>query len=64
MAKTNVWLKDFVALTLAILLFLNRVTIIIFYSLQPNGLRYEHVAGFGVLNYQNTPKLDAGLKAK
>jgi len=29
-----------------------------------NGLRYEHVAGFGELNYQNTPKLDAGLKAK
>ena len=29
-----------------------------------NGLRYEHVAGFGVLLYQNTPKLDAGLKAK
>jgi hypothetical protein len=29
-----------------------------------NGLRYEHVAGFGALNYQTTPKLDAGLKAK
>jgi hypothetical protein len=29
-----------------------------------NGLRYEHVAGFGALNYHNTPKLDAGLKAK
>jgi hypothetical protein len=29
-----------------------------------NGLRYEHVAGFGALHYQNTPKLDAGLKAK
>jgi hypothetical protein len=27
-----------------------------------NGLRYEHVAGFGVLLYQNTPKLDAGMK--
>jgi hypothetical protein len=29
-----------------------------------NGLRYEHVAGFGAIHYQNTPKLDAGLKAK
>ena len=29
-----------------------------------NVLRYEHVAGFGELNYQNTPKLDARLKAK
>jgi len=29
-----------------------------------NVLRYEHVAGFGALHYQNTPKLDAGLKAK
>jgi hypothetical protein len=32
--------------------------------LPPNGLRYEHVAGFGALTYQNTPKLDAGLNAK
>jgi hypothetical protein len=30
----------------------------------PNGLRYEHVAGFGVMHYQTTPKLDAGLNAK
>jgi hypothetical protein len=29
-----------------------------------NGWRYEHVAGFGAHLYQNTPKLDAGLKAK
>jgi hypothetical protein len=29
-----------------------------------NGLRYEHVAGFGAMKYQNTPKLDAGLKVK
>ncbi len=29
-----------------------------------NGLRYEHVAGFEALLYQNTPKLDARLKAK
>jgi hypothetical protein len=29
-----------------------------------NGLRYEHVAGFGALLYQTTPKLDAGLKVK
>jgi len=27
-------------------------------------LRYEHVAGFGALLYQTTPKLDARLKAK
>jgi len=32
--------------------------------LQPNGLRYEHVAGFGAILYQTTPKLDAGLNAK
>jgi len=30
----------------------------------PNGLRYEHVAGFGAMNYQNTPKIDARLNAK
>jgi hypothetical protein len=30
----------------------------------PNVLRYEHVADFGMLLYQNTPKLDARLKAK
>jgi len=30
----------------------------------PNGWRYEHVAGFGVIHYQNTPKLDARLKDK
>jgi len=30
----------------------------------PNGWRYEHVAGFGALLYQNTPKLNAGLNAK
>ena len=35
-----------------------------FFSLAANGLRYEHVAGFGALHYQNTPKLDARLKAK
>jgi hypothetical protein len=29
-----------------------------------NGLRYEHVAGFGAIHYQTAPKLDAGLKAK
>jgi hypothetical protein len=29
-----------------------------------NGLRYEHVAGFGAFHYQTTPKLDARLKAK
>ena len=27
-----------------------------------NGLRYEHVAGFGELPYQTTPKLDKRLK--
>jgi hypothetical protein len=32
--------------------------------MQANGLRYEHVAGCGEFHYQNTPKLDAGLKAK
>ncbi len=26
------------------------------YFMPVNGLRYEHVAGFGVLNYQNTCK--------
>jgi hypothetical protein len=31
---------------------------------QSDGWRYEHVAGFGALLYQNTPKLDARLKAK
>jgi hypothetical protein len=30
----------------------------------PNGLRYEHVAGFGALLYQTAPILDARLKAK
>jgi len=29
-----------------------------------NGWRYEHVAGFGALNYQTAPKLVARLKAK
>jgi hypothetical protein len=29
-----------------------------------NGLRYEHVAGFGALHYQTAPKLDTGLSAK
>jgi hypothetical protein len=29
-----------------------------------NGLRYEHVAVFGAILYQNTPKLDAGLNAE
>jgi len=29
-----------------------------------NVLRYEHVAGIGAIHYQNSPKLDAGLKAK
>jgi len=33
-------------------------------KLRANVLRYEHVAGFGALLYQTTPKLDAGLKAK
>jgi hypothetical protein len=34
-------------------------------SLLPtNGLRYEHVAGFGANLYQNTPKLETRLKAK
>jgi len=33
-------------------------------GLPPNVWRYEHVAGFGALHYQTTPKLDAGLKAK
>jgi hypothetical protein len=33
-------------------------------ALAINGLRYEHVAGFGELLYQTTPKLDAGLQAK
>jgi len=35
-----------------------------FFCIGSNGLRYEHVAGFGVLHYQTTPKLDAILKAK
>jgi hypothetical protein len=34
------------------------------FALLANGLRYEHVAGFGALIYQTTPKLDAGLKVK
>ncbi len=29
-----------------------------------NVWRYEHVAGFGELLYQTTPKFDARLKAK
>jgi len=29
-----------------------------------NFWRYEYVAGFGALRYQNTPKLAARLKAK
>jgi len=29
-----------------------------------NGWRYEHVAGFGAIDYQITPKLDARLNAK
>jgi hypothetical protein len=29
-----------------------------------NVWRFEHVAGFGALLYQKTPKLDARLKAK
>ena len=29
-----------------------------------NVLCYEYVAGFEALHYQNTPKLDARLKAK
>jgi hypothetical protein len=29
-----------------------------------NGLRYEHVAGFGALPYQTAPKLDTRLNAK
>lgn len=29
-----------------------------------NGLRYEHVAGFGALLYQTTPKLDVRMKVK
>jgi hypothetical protein len=35
-----------------------------FVRLATNGLRYEHVAGFGAIHYQTTPKLDAGLNAK
>jgi len=35
-----------------------------FCSLSHSGLRYEHVAGFGALIYQTTPKIDAGLNAK
>lgn len=33
-------------------------------SMMTNDLRYENVASFGAFHYQNTPKLDAGLKAK
>jgi len=33
-------------------------------NLKPNGWLYEHVAGFGALLYQNTPKLAVRLKAK
>jgi hypothetical protein len=29
-----------------------------------NGWHYEHVAAFGALHYQTTPKLDARLKSK
>jgi hypothetical protein len=35
-----------------------------FLKMAYNGSHYEHVAGFGAVNYQNTPKLDAGLNAK
>lgn len=34
------------------------------FNMVDNGWRYENVMGFGVLLYQNTPKLDASLKAK
>jgi hypothetical protein len=34
------------------------------FTVAHNVLRYEHVAGFGALLYQTTPKLDARLKAK
>jgi hypothetical protein len=34
------------------------------FFLRPNDWRYEHVADFGALLYQTTPKLDASLKAK
>jgi hypothetical protein len=40
------------------------MSILLSVTMTANGLRYEHVAGFGALLYQNTPKLDAGLKAK
>jgi hypothetical protein len=31
---------------------------------QSDGWRYKHVAGFGAIHYQNTPKLEAVLNAK
>jgi len=36
----------------------------VFVRLAGNGLRYEHVAGFGAVHYQTAPKLDARSKVK
>jgi len=36
----------------------------VFFSIGPNVWLYEQVACFEALLYQNTPKLDARLKAK
>ena len=43
--------------------FVNLNVMSVAFTIVANGLRYKHVAGFGALLCQNTPKLDARLKA-